>query len=79
MTSLVLALGDLVVFESFAGAVCASEIPCNTGPIEKLKLKPKTAIDLFIQFVIALLRNSVAIFLSVRTLLEDVSSPSHSL
>ena len=54
MSVLVLALEDLVVFESFAGAVCATENPCNAGPKENIKLKPRTAIDLFNQFVIGL-------------------------
>ncbi len=54
VTSVAFALEDLVVFESFDGAVWAKEVPCNAGPIEKIKLKHKTAIDLFIQFVIGL-------------------------
>jgi hypothetical protein len=48
----VFALDGLVVFDSFGGGVCAGEVPRNTDPKEKIMLKPKTAIDLFIQFVI---------------------------
>jgi hypothetical protein len=54
VTSVAFALEDLVVFESFDGAVWAKEVPCNAGPIEKIKLKHKTVIDLFIQLVIGL-------------------------
>jgi len=54
VASLVFALDDLVVFDSFDGAVCADGVPCNAGPIEKIKLKPKIAINLFIKFAIFL-------------------------
>jgi hypothetical protein len=54
VASVVFALEDLVVFDSFDGAVCADEVPCNAGPIEKIKLNHKTAINLFIKFIIFL-------------------------
>ena len=54
VSSLAFALEDLVAFESFAGAGWAKEIPSNTGPIDKIKLKLRNPIDLFIQFVIGL-------------------------
>jgi hypothetical protein len=51
----VFALDGLVVFDSFGGGVCAGEVPWNIDPKEKIMLKPKTAINLFIQFVICFL------------------------
>ncbi|MGN6734857.1 MAG: hypothetical protein ACTHMB_23250, partial [Candidatus Binatia bacterium] len=51
----VFALDGLVVFDSFDEEVCADKVPGSIDPKEKTMLKLKSAIALFIQFVILLL------------------------